>query len=257
MSYFSYFFSLIILLLIFSCAPENLENTNNKKGYQIITKTYKGKSNPCPDEKGSCAEINLIIPFIEKNEKADFINQDILKEIEGIFENLSPSLTSLKDIPLKIDSFISQHKRFSKEIEFPQNWTFNIHYKLLENNKNSLSILINTEGYLGGAHPFNEVRILSYDIVNEKRLQIIDFIKDENKLKDLIVNEFRRKRKLSASYNLKEVGFYSNEWPIPKNFALLSQGLYLVYNPYEIGPYVLGSTELLIPFDEIKPLLKN
>ena len=73
----------------------------------------------------------------------------------------------------------------------------------------------------------------------------------------LIVKEYRRKRNLSDSVNLTDEGFYSNEWPLPRNFALLSQGLYIIYNAYEIGPYVLGSTELLIPIEAVKPLLIN
>jgi len=117
--------------------------------------------------------------------------------------------------------------------------------------------LLNTDRYTGGAHPFNSIRILSFNTKNGKRNLISSYIKDEQKLKELIIKEVRRKRNISDSVNLTEEGFYANEWPLPENFALLSQGLYIVYNAYEIGPYVLGSTEILIPIEEIKPLLKD
>jgi hypothetical protein len=257
MSSSSFFFSLIICLLVISCANNSSELKNEKNVFFVKTKPYQRKSNPCPDEMGSCAEINFKIPFIENHEYAGLINQEILKELEVIMENFSPPLKSLQDITSKIDSFISQHKSFSKEVDFPQNWTFNLHFELLENNGNSLSILLNTDRYTGGAHPFNSIRILSFNTKNGKRNLISSFIKDEQKLKELIIKEVRRKRNISDSVNLTEEGFYANEWPLPENFALLSQGLYIVYNAYEIGPYVLGSTEILIPIEEIKPLLKD
>ncbi len=257
MSSSSYYFSLIICLLVSTCAQNNRELKDEKTGFTVLTKTFQRKSNPCPDELGSCAEIDLKIPFIEKHENTDLMNQEILKELEIMMENFPPALRTLKDVPIKIDSFISQHHSFSKEVNFPQNWTFNIRYNLLENNVNSLSILLNLDRYTGGAHPFNEIIIISFGAEDGKRRLITDIIRDEQKLKELIVKEVRRKRNISESVNLTEEGFYANDWPLPKNFALISQGLYLVYNAYEIGPYVLGSTELLIPIEKIKPLLKD
>jgi hypothetical protein len=172
-------------------------------------------------------------------------------------ENLPPDLNSLQDIPTKIDSFISQHRSFSKEVDFPQIWSLKINFDILENNENSLSILLNTSIYTGGAHPLNDISILTFNPDTGKKVIFSDILKDKKSLKSLIVQEFRRKRNLSDAVNLTDKGFYSNEWPLPKNFALLAQGLYIVYNAYEIGPYVLGTTELLIPIDAIKPLLKD
>ena len=42
-----------------------------------------------------------------------------------------------------------------------------------------------------------------------------------------------------------------------ENFILSEETITFVYNPYEIAPYNVGSTELIIPFSDIKELLKN
>ena len=42
-----------------------------------------------------------------------------------------------------------------------------------------------------------------------------------------------------------------------ENFILGNETITFVYNPYEIAPYAVGSTELIIPFGDIKDLLKN
>ena len=253
----SYLLSLPICFILFACQNKPSDEGNKSLTIPVTTKKFSSKSNPCPDSLGSCAEVEIKVPYIKDHPKADLINQIILKELSLVMENFPPDLKSLQDIPTKIDSFISQHQSFSQEVDFPQRWSFNVFYNVLENNDNSLSILLNTDIYTGGAHPLNDIYILSFNPETGKKVIISDILKNEKALKSLIVKEFRRKRNLSDTVNLTDEGFYSNEWPLPRNFALLSQGLYIVYNAYEIGPYVLGSTELLIPIDAIKPLIIN
>jgi len=252
-----YLLTLSFYFFLFACQNNHIDEGNESPSILVTTKKFSSKSIPCPDSLVSCAKVELIVPFILDHPSADLINQDILKELSFVMENLPPDLNSLQDIPTKIDSFISQHKSFSKESDFPQIWTFKMNFEILENNNHSLTLLLNTEIYTGGAHPLNEIRILTFNPDSGKKVVFSDILNDEKSLKNLIVREFRRKRNLSDAVNLTDQGFYSNEWPLPNNFALLTQGLYIIYNAYEIGPYVLGTTELLIPIDAIKPLLKD
>jgi hypothetical protein len=252
-----YLLTLPFYFFLFACQSNHSDEGNESSAIPVTTKKFSSKSIPCPDSLMSCAEVEMNVPFILDHPSADLINQGILKELSFVMENLPPDLNSLQDIPTKIDSFISQHKSFSKESDFPQMWSFKMNFDILENNNNSLSLVLNTDIYTGGAHPLNEVRILTFNPDSGKKVIFSDILNDEKSLKSLIVREFRRKRNLSDAVNLTDEGFYSNEWPLPNNFALLTQGLYIVYNAYEIGPYVLGKTELLIPIDAIKPLLKD
>jgi hypothetical protein len=252
-----YLLTLPFYFFLFACQSNHSDEGNESSAIPVTTKKFRSKSIPCPDSLMSCAEVEMNVPFILDHPSADLINQGILKELSFVMENLPPDLNSLQDIPTKIDSFISQHKSFSKESDFPQMWSFKMNFDILENNNNSLSLVLNTDIYTGGAHPLNEVRILTFNPDSGKKVIFSDILNDEKSLKSLIVREFRRKRNLSDAVNLTDEGFYSNEWPLPNNFALLTQGLYIVYNAYEIGPYVLGKTELLIPIDAIKPLLKD
>jgi len=252
-----YLLTLPFCFCLFACLNSHSEEGAKNSTIPVSTKKYRSNTYPCPDSLSSCAEVEIKIPYILDHPKSDIINQIILKEFSLLMENLSPDLQSLEDIPTKIDSFLSQHRSFSEEVDFPQRWNFNMFFDVLENNDNSLSLLLNTNIYTGGAHPLNEICILSFNPGTGKKVIISEILKNEEALKGLIVKEYRRKRNLSDSVNLTDEGFYSNEWPLPKNFALLSQGLYIIYNAYEIGPYVLGSTELLIPIEAVKPLLKD
>ena len=253
----SYLYTLIFCIFLFTCQNNHRDEGNEIHTIPVATKKFSSKSIPCPDSLMSCAEVEMNVPFIQDHPSAELINEIILKELSILMENLPPDLNSIQDIPTIIDSFISQHKSFSKDLDYPQLWSFKMNFDILENNNNSLSILLNTDIYTGGAHPLNELRILTFNPASGKKIIFSDILKEEKLLKNLIVQEFRRKRNLSEADKLTDEGFYSNEWPLPNNFALLTQGLYIVYNAYEIGPYVLGSTEMLIPIDAIKPLLKE
>jgi hypothetical protein len=257
MYYISLLFFFLNSLVVFSCSPDDRGDKNLDRDYFISSKSFYKKSNPCPDSSAGCAEVNLIIPVVEHEDFSEFMNAEILKELEAIMENIPPPITSFQEINIKIDSFISQHKTLSEEINYLQNWSLNVRFKILENNQQSISLLIYSDRFTGGAHPVNAISILSFNPDNGKKRTFPDFINDEEKLKELIVKEVRKKRNIGSSASLTDEGFYADEWPLPLNYALLSKGLYMVYNAYEIGPYVLGSTELFIPLKDLKPLLKN
>lgn len=57
---------------------------------------------------------------------------------------------------------------------------------------------------------------------------------------------------------LRDKGYlYSMDMFPSENFILGEETITFIYNPYEIAPYNVGSTELIIPFSDIKDLLKN
>jgi len=64
---------------------------------------------------------------------------------------------------------------------------------------------------------------------------------------------------LKPDENLEEAGFWFNEgnFKLNDNFLITTDGLKFFFNSYEIGPYAIGTTELLIPFSRIKNILKD
>jgi len=47
-------------------------------------------------------------------------------------------------------------------------------------------------------------------------------------------------------------------WPFQpaQNIALTDQGLLVKYNPYEVAPYSFGQPELLLPYSELRGILR-
>ena len=68
---------------------------------------------------------------------------------------------------------------------------------------------------------------------------------------------FRKDENLSSTANLENEYFFENsKFYLPQNFYISDKGLVFLYNPYEIKPYVAGTTELIIPFSSLKNIVK-
>jgi hypothetical protein len=57
---------------------------------------------------------------------------------------------------------------------------------------------------------------------------------------------------------LKEKGYLNAMDMFPtENFILGEETITFIYNPYEIAPYNMGSTELIIPYNDVDKILKT
>ena len=109
--------------------------------------------------------------------------------------------------------------------------------------------------YTGGAHG-NYATINSvYSLENGNKLKIEDLIIN---LKNVdLINLVKDKllkiegRDANSYFGLDELSLENN------NFYLTSKGLVFTWGIYEIGPYAIGETRVLIQTEEIKPYLKD
>ena len=109
--------------------------------------------------------------------------------------------------------------------------------------------------YTGGAHgnyaTINSVYSLETGnklkiedlIINLKNVDLINLVKDK-----LLKIEGRD---ANSYFGLDELSLENN------NFYLTSKGLVFTWGIYEIGPYAIGESRVLIPIEEIKPYLKD
>lgn len=106
--------------------------------------------------------------------------------------------------------------------------------------------------YSGGAHGMWGSWHLNYDLNQNKLLSLQDLFKTntDKPLLTLIKNKIKR---VYQTNNLQSVDF--DAIFIPDNFQVTYGGIIFHYNPYDIGPFALGSPEIFIPFRDLRPLL--
>ena len=111
--------------------------------------------------------------------------------------------------------------------------------------------------YTGGAHGIYATRVESYDLKRQRVLKIGDVLLPgyERKTSEALAQATRIKYNLSQDAPLSAIlfedGIEANE-----NFGITNKGIFFVYTPYEIAPYVAGELELFVAFAKIKEFVK-
>lgn len=123
-----------------------------------------------------------------------------------------------------------------------------------------LSYAVERYMYLGGAHGINNRLLLNYDCSTGRLLTEQDvFVPDsEEAIRQLLLlNLVRQNDDLSLISDIENSGYQSDAIRPNGNFYFSEEGVVYIFNPYEIGPYSLGETDICIPVDEIRPYLNQ
>ena len=123
-------------------------------------------------------------------------------------------------------------------------------------NDKTISIRRTSTLYLGGAHGVYNNYNLVYSLETGEKIEVTNFIKDfdDTELKSLM-----REKLLSIEDRDEE----SYLVPLDEitladtSFYIYDDGLHFVWPIYNITAYVLGETEIVFDFEEIKPFIKD
>lgn len=126
--------------------------------------------------------------------------------------------------------------------------------------KGTYVYLATVDYYEGGAHGINQLITLNFEAKTGRQLKLADIFAPgyEEPLKAILMKALKEKTGFMTLSALRDKGYlYKMEIFPSENFILGEETITFVYNPYEIAPYAVGSTELIIPFSDVKDLLKN
>ncbi|MEI0593654.1 RsiV family protein [Brachyspira pilosicoli] len=216
-------------------SPES--STNGQRVFQFKTAIFALNNE---NKLESIDKINL---YINKDfaitDASTFNDQAKLLTAQSLISN---KMTSLYDEWVESD-YISHIESYSSQfgIDFLSEKFVSINQLVYE--------------YTGGAHGNYATVNSVYSLENGNKLKIEDLIidlKSANLIK-LIVDKLVKieGRDANSYFGLDEISLENN------NFYLTSKGLVFTWGIYEIGPYAIGETRVLIPTEEIKPYLKD
>jgi hypothetical protein len=144
----------------------------------------------------------------------------------------------------------------------PVEWQLSRVATLLVADAHVVSVEVLSEGFLGGAHGFRDIGLFSFDARSGALLTWDDIVARDSRgpLLRVAEAEFRKTRNIPLNESLSDAGFeFPNgaSFDVASNFAITKGGLRMHYNPYEIAPYVMGPTEVLIPADVASGVLRS
>ena len=126
--------------------------------------------------------------------------------------------------------------------------------------KGTTAYLATVDYYEGGAHGINQLLTMNFETETGQKLELKDIFTDgyEKQLTTILCNALQQKTGAKSLAELKNKGYLLSMEMFPsENFILDEETITFVYNPYEIAPYAMGTTELTIPYNDIQHLLKN
>lgn len=216
------------------------------------------KSPDCAEDGSGCYTIDIdYLQFTSQSHKiTDSLNRLVTNYFGGCL--LGSSDVKGKDLDQVVRAAMDEFVAFSKEDPVnAEGWYFEGFSDVPFQNKHFISISIGCSGFQGGAHPNSEMKEMTYDLDNLRLLKTSDLFTDLNKVNDIAEEIFRNVNKIPDQTSLMDFGYdgFEDGFELNDNFSVRNNGIYYFFNTYEIGPYVLGPTEMLIRFDQVSDLL--
>lgn len=203
----------------------------------------------------SLAFINNQRVFYEKDE-----NKNYIVEINY------PKVKSKQLLAYTDDYIKNKKKEFKEEIskEEPLNsskYEFKADYKITDNN-NILGLHLNISEYTGGAHHVRYDKSYYYNKESDEIVSIKDFLEKDTSLDKLANLSYYYVMKYSDDNNLNfdkegvKEGLSSNLNNF-EHFNFIDDGLEFIFPPYQIAYYAAGEIKIVIPYNELKGIIKN
>jgi len=256
------FFSLFVIIIFNSCKKNIVELTENNYStrhflskdttlgaIKIFIETEipaKFKSKPVLDSIRT-----VIISSLYGNEYVEFPNDSLAQK----FSNELINDYLLTNLPMV--------EKLSKKNAYSFNFEHELHGFSLLSDKFLFSYGISRYVYMGGAHGLSTRNFFNFDLNTGKLLKEADIFTEnyDEKIKELIkiriVEQSLEDSTMIPISNLEDTDYWVDAIKPNGNFYITESSINYVFNPYEIAPYSLGETEVILPFDRIKDILKK
>ena len=260
----------LISVFVSGCNIGTKKTTDNDVTFDSISvdKTYHLLENP---ENPNCnLQINFTYP-------AKYDNKDILKKIQQQFvysyfgdgyENLSPEEATAKYTEDYLNNYKDLEDEYKAEVAKADETPVGAWFSYFEmssddiayNKTDILSYTVNFENYTGGAHGAHSFTNHVIDMktgnpIKEDDIFIEGFQED---LAQILIDRIAKQNTVENPKELENIGFFSIDEIFPNgNFLIDDNGITYTFNEYEIAAYVVGATNVHLPYEEIQYLLKK
>ena len=219
---------LLIGILATGCDTGTKKASENSITFDSISveKTYHLLDNP---DNPNC---NLEIKFVYPRKYSD-LEEDYKAEVA-------------KSDETPVGSWFSYYEMSSDDIAFNQD--------------DIISYTVSFENYTGGAHgahSYNNhvVNLKTGKPITEEEIFVDNY---QDNLARILVDQIAKQNNVSDAKELENIGFFSVDEIFPNgNFLVDETGITYSFNEYEIAAYVVGVTNVHLPYKEIRYLLRD
>jgi hypothetical protein len=217
----------------------NLDHTDSSE--MIMTYTYYSKLDSTFKDSVNTAISNYVLAFTDfgTGEKNTPLSQDYFEQ--------------------RADHFVAIFEEEMAVDDIGGVWSMEADFGIDDSYKDFAELAVSAWAYTGGAHGNGSYTIEHFWKNSGKKMVPTDFFTNISALDSICEIYFRKLQGLTPEDDLGEVGFWfeNNQFSTNNNFYFSGDKVTFYYNSYEIAPYAAGPTELEIPMDKIKHLLKR
>jgi len=219
--------------------------------------TIKYRAPDCGNKADNACTVALITYPKFSNQKA--LNDSVAQKIMSIGFN-SPDRKADTSLRSFAQNFISGYvKDNPKQYSPDMFYTLNIKASLLRQDSSLTTLQIEGYIYSGGAHGSSSITFINWNTKAGKSISLSDILVNDysTKLTAIADTLFRKQEKLSDTSSLaRDYFFKDNKFALNENYSITPLGIKFLYNQYEIKPYAAGTTTLLVPYNNIRSLLR-
>ncbi len=242
----------LAFLALFSCSEPKSVSVKEKPELTFSSEEFVKKT--CVGE--SCASVSFTWPVAKGSDNATKINEAIYQQLLKYFSSDSLASTLEAHAQLYLNSYEDFVKQFP---DSPGGWSIEVNAKVSYESDSLLSIFFTEFNFSGGAHPNSSQFFMNFDKITGEYLSSGRVVLDSAKLLEKAEIAFRKHHEVPEGKSLEDQGFFLPEtgFFLPGAMGYKEDKFKLIYIPYEIGPYVMGYTELTFTPEELTGIVRK
>lgn len=254
---FGYVAYCFVIILMSSCTGYVSKKNTLVSAKDTLNYTYsitKQRAADCGNNADSDCTVAILKYPVFNNSRA--LNNNIkdnlvhlLWQDTGFVKN-----DDLQKFAIDFIGFYKHHKHKSSTVLF----SLESSAKVLRQDSNLTTIYLSGSLYDGTGDGHNKSTFINWDRAASKTIKLYDiFIPGfHEQLTGIAEKIFRKQENLNDTSSLTDYFFDDGKFALSNNFLITRAGITFLYNEYEVKPYTEGSTQIDIPYSQIKLLLK-
>jgi hypothetical protein len=211
---------------------------------------------------------NIVEKKIEKTDKKLMYTLTLsYPQIEGLNNSAQDGFNSLMKTRMQAeeDSVKKWMKEWKQEMKPTDTSYYEIDDSVFYKDANAVSVLFYVESYFSGAaHPNNWSYSANYDLAVNKEIFLSDLFTGDyvKKLSEYCMKDITRQKRENYAPELNEPDEMIKDGAGPKEenfkvFNATTSGLLITFPTLQVGAYVEGPTDVLIPYNELIEYIKQ
>jgi hypothetical protein len=242
---------------VFYCCQKKEEHKPLAVTYELTNFRIESEGG-CRTDSAVCAHYEVSYPIFKGLDSA--VVQTLMKRIDASVSMGNPEAQgeSMQTIG---KSFITDFSDFRKEMpDYAMGWYYAARVDVEVLTDTLLSLSVDEEYFTGGAHGGSGRYFINIDPRTGADFTLDNFLKDgqNSALRSIGERLFRREQELAdtASLQANMFEFPNDQFELTRNYGFTKEGIEFYYNSYEIAPYAMGPSQVLIPYDTLRALIK-